>query len=235
MLREISIYILWTFFNRMESRSNPLRHMPPKSMGWLGMVQEHWTRALLLLFWSLIQISLQSYGARHWCMPTGYVALSSCAKKLSWVRKIFWEMNQKSPWTDKKPPIIQIPTTIYLDSTAAVSLPCNSQVSARNKHIDLKIHHVRDLLGNEIISLKKISSNENSADVLTKDMKKDNLKRMVSLLHLDHSWIWAVLHLMHYVLSSCSILLCFFSKKPLVLSWAAAVRLYSSRSLLNWQ
>ena len=38
------------------------------------------------------------------------------------------------------------PTKLYMESTAAISLAMKEQVSQRNKHISIKVHHIRELL-----------------------------------------------------------------------------------------
>lgn len=110
-----------------------------------------------------------------------YVALSSCAKELSWIRKVYWKVCHQMPFNDGT----MLPSTsIAMDSTAAQSLANNSQVSARNKHIALKVHHVRDLLKNGMIHLVHVPSSEQPADIITKDMPRETLTKMVSILHL---------------------------------------------------
>ena len=71
------------------------------------------------------------------------------------------------------------------DSTAAMSLAQNPQVSARNKHIDLKIHHVRDLIKRGVVILNYVMSENQPADLLTKIMNRRTLARMVHLLKLN--------------------------------------------------
>lgn len=110
-----------------------------------------------------------------------YVALTSCAKELSWMRKLHWEVCNQQPWDEQR----EIRSTIInIDSTPAMWLATNQQASARNKHKSLKIPHVRELLNKKIVELKYVQSTNNPADVLTKVMTIAMLQRMVTLLGL---------------------------------------------------
>lgn len=65
------------------------------------------------------------------------------------------------------------PTTMMTDNTASISLATNPQVSERNKHIEIKVHHIRDLLRRDIISLSHIATTEQLADILTKPLARE--------------------------------------------------------------
>ncbi len=60
------------------------------------------------------------------------------------------------------------PTTVKIDSSAAKVLALNKQVSAGDKHIDLKYHYVKAASKSNIIILKDVKSNNNTADMLPK-------------------------------------------------------------------
>ena len=69
-----------------------------------------------------------------------YVALSTCAKDVTWIRKFFTEICTQTPWSESN---TIAPTTVEIDSTAGASIASNQNMSARNKHISLKYHHLR--------------------------------------------------------------------------------------------
>ena len=111
-----------------------------------------------------------------------YVALSECAKTLSWVRKLFWEIAHQRQWCES----YSFPSTgIAMDSTAAQALATNEQVSGRNKHIDLKVHHVKEFLKNKIIHLFHVPSRNQLADILTKAVDRNTFLHIISLLSLS--------------------------------------------------
>jgi len=77
------------------------------------------------------------------------------------------------------------PSVLYVDNTAAISLATNDQISARNKHIDIKIHHVRHLIKEGELRLAYVKSSEELADMLTKPIDKSTLVRHRNALHLQ--------------------------------------------------
>lgn len=115
-----------------------------------------------LVFWRRKRQSVITFSSAE----AEYVALSSFAEEVSWFRKLYWELVNNSPWSENSN--TQDATQICLESTAPPSLARNSQASARKKHIDLKIHHVREILENGVILLQIFSSKQNLADVLQK-------------------------------------------------------------------
>lgn len=111
------------------------------------------------------------------------MALSSCAKQVTWLRRLMWEVGTRSPFGDNATMAL---TMIFSDSTAAMAFAQNEQVTARNKHIDIKVHHVNDLLKTNFIDLQYVSSSANVADLLTKPVAFRKLDNLASLLHLKN-------------------------------------------------
>lgn len=79
-----------------------------------------------------------------------------------------------------------------MDSNAVQSLATNPHVSARNKHIDPKTHHVRELIQRNLICLSHVTSLEQPADLLTKIMSPQTLRQMVALLRLADFWFGSI-------------------------------------------
>ncbi len=75
-------------------------------------------------------------------------------------------MSFKEPWPERG--MYFEPTTVRIDRSAAKALARNKQVSARNKHIDLKYHFVKAALKSKIITLKDVKSACNTPDIVTK-------------------------------------------------------------------
>ena len=53
----------------------------------------------------------------------------------------------------------------------------------RRKCIDIKYHYLQDTTGNYAISIHRVSPHDMSADMMTKPLKKDALKRHCKLLN----------------------------------------------------
>lgn len=65
-----------------------------------------------------------------------YVAFAFCAKELSWLRWLYWELLSCFNWHDKA--VFLSLSVSNLDSTVAIGIATNLQASGRMKHIDLK-------------------------------------------------------------------------------------------------
>ena len=65
-----------------------------------------------------------------------YVALSTCAKDLTWIRKLYHEICTQTPFCGSTH---MPPTLIRIDSTAGMSVATKPTISARNKHRSLKL------------------------------------------------------------------------------------------------
>ncbi|MDV3146737.1 MAG: Ty1/Copia family ribonuclease HI, partial [Sweet potato little leaf phytoplasma] len=72
--------------------------------------------------------------------------------------------------------------TVYSDSQSAIALSKNPLYHDRSKHIDIRFHYLREkVLANEI-SLEKIPSSENPADMLTKSLTSLRTAYLMNLL-----------------------------------------------------
>ena len=72
-----------------------------------------------------------------------------------------------------------------IEGKAAQSLASNSHVSAKNKHIDFNIHHIRELIENSVVHLTHVNSENQPADLLTRIMSPQTLGQMVYQIRLE--------------------------------------------------
>ena len=86
-----------------------------------------------------------------------YYALNECANHCLWYINIFKELN-----INIKPMIINT------DNKATIYNCKNETINPKSKHIDIKYHHIRDLVREKKIDLKYIKSQDNLADGFTK-------------------------------------------------------------------
>ena len=92
-----------------------------------------------------------------------YVAMSMCATEVKFVQMLI----------DELAPEQQIkPATIYEDNTGAIFLANNRQVGARTKHIDVREHHIRELIDNGSLEIEHIRTENNPADLCTKNVSE---------------------------------------------------------------
>ncbi len=117
-----------------------------------------------------------------------YVALSACAKEILYLRKFFRilvpvterEMTKRKTENSLSNKKEELPeefedsflqkVPIFCDNQAAIALAANPVHHSKTKHIEMKYHHVRDLIQKEAIVVKYISTKENIADIFTKPL-----------------------------------------------------------------
>lgn len=75
-------------------------------------------------------------------------------------------------------------TDVYADSSAATSAPTNPQVSERNKYIELKVHHVQDLIREEVVQLNHVPRSLQPVDPLTKAFTVPRIEALVKLINM---------------------------------------------------
>ena len=64
------------------------------------------------------------------------------------------------------------PVNINNDNQGAIGLVKNPVKHQKSKHIDIRYHFMREYYQSNKITLSYVSSNENSADIFTKPIKK---------------------------------------------------------------
>ncbi|KAK4395154.1 Retrovirus-related Pol polyprotein from transposon TNT 1-94 [Sesamum angolense] len=84
-----------------------------------------------------------------------YIATTEAFKEAIWLKGILTEIG----FLNKK-------VTIFSDSESSIQLCKNPVFHDRTKHIDVKYHFIRDIVGKEIINLEKINSDNNPADMV---------------------------------------------------------------------
>lgn len=88
-----------------------------------------------------------------------YMALVEAAKEGLWLKGITSEFGFK-----------QEKVEIFSDSQSALCLARNSVFHERTKHIDVRLHFIRDVIADGSVKVSKIGTLENPADILTKSV-----------------------------------------------------------------
>ncbi|XP_073033839.1 secreted RxLR effector protein 161-like [Primulina eburnea] len=94
-----------------------------------------------------------------------YVAATSAACQAVWLQRILEDLRNKEIEATK----------IYCDNKSAIAMSKNPSYHGRSKHINLRIHFIRELVAKELITLEFCNTNEQVADIFTKSLpcKKD--------------------------------------------------------------
>ena len=92
-----------------------------------------------------------------------YVAASTCATEIKFIQML---MEEVVPWETVRP------ATILEDNTGAIYLMENQAVGNRTKHIDIRMHHIREMMSGEEPRMRVIftPSELNFADPMTKNV-----------------------------------------------------------------
>ncbi|KAH9761464.1 reverse transcriptase Ty1/copia-type domain-containing protein [Citrus sinensis] len=88
-----------------------------------------------------------------------YIALTEAVKKAIWLKGLVFELGFK-----------QETVTISCDSSSAIQLSKNPKYHERTKHIDVMLHFIREEISSGVVSVVKIPSEVNPADMLTKPL-----------------------------------------------------------------
>ena len=65
---------------------------------------------------------------------------------------------------------------VYYDSQSAIDSSKNSMYHSRTKHIDVRYHWIREQVENESLYLKKISTDKNPSDMMTKVIPRNKFE-----------------------------------------------------------
>ena len=76
----------------------------------------------------------------------------------------------------------QVTIEIHCDSQSAIQLSKNSVFHERMKHIDVKLHFVRDVIASNQVEVQKIATEVNPADMLTKVIPLGKFENALNLL-----------------------------------------------------
>jgi hypothetical protein len=101
-----------------------------------------------------------------------YIAASEASREAIWLRSLLAHLNR---------PISPVPingkcdfdadaTSIYCDNNGAITLAFDQAFHSRAKHIDVRYHYVREQVEAESITLNRIPSQNNVADIFTKPL-----------------------------------------------------------------
>lgn len=131
-------------------------------------------------------ISSVNGGTISWCcrkqdivtlsaMEAEYVALSETCKEIIWLRELIKSFKSYTAYKYQ----------VNTDSQSCISHIKNQKFSNRTKHIDTKFHFIKDLYNEKRIDLQYVSTNDNTADLLTKPLGPQRIKTLRKLAGLN--------------------------------------------------
>ncbi len=75
------------------------------------------------------------------------------------------------------------PTEIWEDNTSCIIMSENPTNRDRSRHVDVKVHYLRDLVRDGHAKLVKCGGTQNVSDVLTKSLTRPAFEK-----HREHMW-----------------------------------------------
>ncbi len=121
-------------------------------------------------------------GAVSWCSrlqkivalsttEAEYISATEASKEAIWLGRLVIELGMP----DSTP-------VLGCDSQSAVYLAKNAMFHARTKHIDVRYHFIRQVLEDGLVTLTKIATKDNPADVLTKSLAKAQHEHCIQMV-----------------------------------------------------
>ena len=68
---------------------------------------------------------------------------------------------------------VELPIVIKTDNVGAIYLSNNYTTSQRTKHIDVRVHFVRQFIEDGIFKIEFVGSEDNDADIFTKNTSEE--------------------------------------------------------------
>lgn len=110
------------------------------------------------------------------------VALSSCESEFmaatAAAKQALWQRNLLSEITGTVQKIV----TLYVDNNSAIALMKNPVFHGRRKHIDIKYHFIRECVERGQIEVRRVCTDVQTADALTKPLPAVKLATMRHLM-----------------------------------------------------
>ena len=103
-----------------------------------------------------------------------YIAATEAAKEMVWMKRFVQELG-----------LMQDEYVVFCDSQSAMDLSKNTLYHSRTKHIDVRYHWLRDVIGKELMKLKKIHTDFNPSDMMTKVVTREKLKLCAGSASMD--------------------------------------------------
>jgi hypothetical protein len=100
-----------------------------------------------------------------------YIALVEGVKETMWLKGMIGKMG-----------ISQRCVKIHCDNQSAIHLANHQVYHERTKHIDIRLHFVRDMIETKEIIVEKVASEENPADMFTKSLLRAKFKQCLDLI-----------------------------------------------------
>ena len=97
-----------------------------------------------------------------------YMALSDTSREAIFVRGLLTAVGF----------FLQEPTDIYGDNNASIEFAKNPCAHHKSKHLDIRLHFIRQKIEEEVVTVKKIGTQDQIADIFTKALPRAQHERL---------------------------------------------------------
>ncbi|KAJ3487212.1 hypothetical protein NLI96_g3693 [Meripilus lineatus] len=104
-----------------------------------------------------------------------FVAGNEAGKELMWIRNLLIEIGYT----------FDGPSTLFMDNNSAISVAKNPTHLSKMKHVDLRLHWLRDMVESGYISPVHLSTHDMPADLLTKALPRVKVQQFRGLMGLQ--------------------------------------------------
>ena len=100
-----------------------------------------------------------------------YIAVTERVKEATWLKDLITELG-----------VSQGVTTVFSNRQSAIYLTKNDAYHSKTKHISIKYHFIRDIIVVGDITMKKVHTSKNAADMLTKSLPTAKFQHCLDLV-----------------------------------------------------
>lgn len=102
-----------------------------------------------------------------------YITLTEAIKEAIWLKGLVHELEGKTG-----------PIEVWCDSQSAIDLSKNQVFHERTKHIDIRMHCIRDIIAQGEVEVRKVAGANNPADMLTKVVPCSKFTHCLNLMNI---------------------------------------------------
>ncbi|KAG9442249.1 hypothetical protein H6P81_018103 [Aristolochia fimbriata] len=100
-----------------------------------------------------------------------YMAVTEAVKEAIWLQGLYRELNTNDEVT-----------VVFCDSQSVIHLTKDQMHHERTKHIDVRFHFIKDTIAQGTVMVKKIGTEDNPADMLTKSLLVKKFEHCLNLV-----------------------------------------------------
>ena len=106
-------------------------------------------------------------------MEAEYIALTEAVKESFWLRGMIGDFGLK-----------QESVAINCDNSSAICLAKHQTFHERSKHIDVRLHFIRDEIDKGSVRVEKVGTEHNAANMLTKALPRSKFRHCLDLVRV---------------------------------------------------